>query len=30
MMKKLIDQYSGLKRELYVLFVGKLVTAMGS
>ncbi|MDD6160409.1 MAG: MFS transporter [Oscillospiraceae bacterium] len=29
-MKKLIDQYSGLKRELYVLFVGKLVTAMGS
>lgn len=29
-MKKLITQYSGLKREIYVLFVGKLVTAMGS
>lgn len=29
-MKKLITQYSGLKREIYILFVGKLVTAMGS
>ena len=29
-MKQLITQYSGLKREVYVLFVGKLVTAMGS
>jgi len=29
-MKQLIAQYGGLKREIYVLFVGKLVTAMGS
>ena len=29
-MKNLITQYSGLKREIYVLFVGKIVTAMGS
>ncbi len=29
-MKKLFLQYSGLKRELYILFIGKLVTAMGS
>lgn len=29
-MKQLITQYSGLKREIYILFVGKLVTAMGS
>ncbi len=29
-MKKLIAQYGGLKREIYVLFIGKLVTAMGS
>ena len=29
-MKQLFAQYGGLKREIYVLFVGKLVTAMGS
>lgn len=29
-MKKIFGQYSGLKKEIYVLFVGKLVTAMGS
>ena len=29
-MKNMIAQYSGLKREVYILFVGKLVTAMGS
>lgn len=29
-MKKLLTQYGGLKKEIYVLFVGKLVTAMGS
>lgn len=29
-MKQLLSQYRGLKREIYVLFVGKLVTAMGS
>ena len=29
-MKSIITQYSGLKREVYVLFVGQLVTAMGS
>ena len=29
-MKKLITQYGGLKREIYVLLIGKLVTAMGS
>lgn len=29
-MKKLLSQYGGLKKEIYILFVGKLVTAMGS
>ena len=29
-MKQLITQYGGLKREIYILFIGKLVTAMGS
>ena len=29
-MKQLITQYGGLKREIYILFFGKLVTAMGS
>ena len=29
-MKNIITQYSGLKREIYVLFVGQIVTAMGS
>lgn len=29
-MKQLITQYAGLKREVYILFIGKLVTAMGS
>lgn len=29
-MKQLFSQYAGLKREIYVLFIGKLVTAMGS
>lgn len=29
-MKKLLTQYGGLKKEIYILFVGKLVTAMGS
>ena len=29
-MKQLITQYGGLKKEIYILFVGKLVTAMGS
>ena len=29
-MKNIFTQYSGLKREIYVLFVGKMVTAMGS
>jgi len=29
-MKQLLVQYGGLKREIYILFVGKLVTAMGS
>ncbi len=29
-MKQLFAQYGGLKREIYILFVGKLVTAMGS
>lgn len=29
-MKQLLAQYGGLKREIYILFVGKLVTAMGS
>lgn len=29
-MKKLITQYGGLKKEIYILFIGKLVTAMGS
>lgn len=29
-MKKLLTQYRGLKSEIYILFIGKLVTAMGS
>ena len=29
-MKQLITQYGGLKREIYILIIGKLVTAMGS
>ena len=29
-MKQLLLQYRGLKREIYILFIGKLVTAMGS
>lgn len=29
-MKHLITQYAGLKKEIYILFIGKLVTAMGS
>lgn len=29
-MKNIITQYAGLKREVYVLFVGRIVTAMGS
>lgn len=29
-MKRILTQYAGLKKEIYVLFVGKLVTAMGS
>ena len=29
-MKKLLAQYGGLKQEIYILFIGKLVTAMGS
>ncbi len=29
-MKQLFTQYAGLKREVYILFIGKLVTAMGS
>lgn len=29
-MKKYLTQYGGLKREIYILFLGKLVTAMGS
>jgi len=29
-MKQFITQYGGLKREIYILFIGKLVTAMGS
>ena len=29
-MKNIITQYSGLKREIYVLFVGRIVTAMGA
>lgn len=29
-MKQLITQYAGLKKEIYILFIGKLVTAMGS
>lgn len=29
-MKQLITQYGGMKREIYILFIGKLVTAMGS
>ena len=29
-MKQLFAQYAGLKKEIYILFIGKLVTAMGS
>lgn len=29
-MKNILTQYSGLKKEIYILFIGKLVTAMGS
>ena len=29
-MRQLITQYGGLKKEIYILFIGKLVTAMGS
>ena len=29
-MNRILTQYAGLKKEIYVLFVGKLVTAMGS
>ena len=29
-MRQLFTQYAGLKREVYILFFGKLVTAMGS
>lgn len=29
-MKQLITQYAGLKKEIYILFIGRLVTAMGS
>ena len=29
-MKQLLAQYGGLKKEIYILFIGKLVTAMGS
>lgn len=29
-MKRFFTQYSGLKSEIYILFLGKLVTAMGS
>ena len=29
-MKLLLTQYGGLKKEIYILFIGKLVTAMGS
>ena len=29
-MNKLFSQYAGLKKEIYILFFGKLVTAMGS
>ena len=29
-MKQLITQYAGLKREIYILFIGRLVTARGS
>ncbi len=29
-MKRLFTQYAGLKKEIYILFIGKLVTAMGS
>ncbi|MBR2481744.1 MAG: MFS transporter [Oscillospiraceae bacterium] len=30
MLRQFITQYGGLKREVYILFVGKMVTAMGS
>lgn len=29
-MRHLFTQYAGLKKEIYILFIGKLVTAMGS
>ena len=29
-MNRILTQYAGLKKEIYILFVGKLVTAMGS
>lgn len=29
-MKSILSQYGGLKKEIYILFIGKLVTAMGS
>ena len=29
-MKRLFLQYGGLKKEIYILFIGRLVTAMGS
>ena len=29
-MKQLFTQYAGLKKEIYILFIGRLVTAMGS
>lgn len=29
-MRKFFTQYAGLKQEIYILFIGKLVTAMGS
>ena len=29
-MKQLITQYGGLKKEIYILFIGRLVTALGS
>ena len=29
-MHRILTQYAGLKKEIYILFVGKLVTAMGS
>lgn len=29
-MNRVLTQYAGLKKEIYILFVGKLVTAMGA